>query len=342
MPIASKEFFDASSIGIDTVMGMTADGARDLSKASEEPPANSHDPSVHQLRLFVALAEELHFGRAAHRMFISQPAFSRQIRALERRLKVDLIARSTRQVELTAAGHALVAEARAAVEAMHRVRRAADVHARQVDGRLVIGSIGAEMQRPFTRAVLKELHSRHPKITYEVRSLDIASHITALTQGTVDVAFLHPPMPPEIETLQLATEPRVVCLPAHDPLTTRQSVSLADLAGHRVVDVPPECPRVWWDFWAVDPRPDGTPVRYGPVVPDVETLFHAVSHGQAISFLPAAARTYFPRPGVRYLDVSDLTPCTSALAWELKNRSLPTIAAVRRVAESVRQHLPSA
>lgn len=319
--------------------GSTRDGQAGSERASAT--GSAREPSVHQLRLFLVLAEELHFGYAAQRMFISQPAFSRQIRALERRLRVQLLARSSRRVELTPAGQALLPEARTAVEAMDRVRHVAQTQVRQIQGRLVIGSIGAEAQQPYTRAVLAELRARHPALELDVCSLDIARHVLALTEGEVDVAFLVSPIPPGIETLTLATEPRVACLSADDPLAGRTSVTVAELAERPVVEVPPECPRTWWNFWAVDPRPNGTPVRYGPVVHDVEGLFLAVAHGEAMAFLPAAARNFYPRPGVHYVEVSDLSPSTAALAWMPKNNALPAICAIRQAARAVAQRTPS-
>ncbi|MFE7117433.1 LysR family transcriptional regulator [Streptomyces sp. NPDC057654] len=337
-----KEKADADWGEIDTVMGMdTSAGYGPAGGGEDSGTGSSREPSVHQLRLFVVLAEELHFGNAAQRMFISQPAFSRQIRVLERRLGVDLVARSSRRVELTPAGQALLPEARTAVESVDRIRHVAQTQIRCVQGRLAIGSIGAEAQQPYTRAILAELRARNPDLKLDVCSLDIAHHVLALTQGEVDVAFLVSPMPPGIETLPLATWPRVACLPADDPLAGRTSVTLAELAGRPVVDVPPECPRTWWNFWAVDPRPDGTTVRYGPVVHDVEALFLAVAYGEAMAFLPGAARTFFPRPGVHYVEVSDASPGTAALAWMAKNRSLPTINAIRCAAATVLQRTPA-
>lgn len=123
------------------------------------------------------------------------------------------------------------------------------------------------------------------------------------------MAFLRPP---GIQIRHLATEPRVACRPADDPLASRSAINLTDLAGHPVVDLPAQLPRVWWNFWAVDPRPDGSVVRYGPVVSDMEALLHVVAQGTAMAFLPAAAREFFPRPGVSYVDVTDLPPSTSA------------------------------
>ncbi|MGW7056297.1 LysR family transcriptional regulator [Streptomyces sp. NPDC054887] len=294
------------------------------------------EPTIHQLRLFLALSEELHFGRTAKRLFMTQSALSQQIRDLEKRLGVRLLERTSRIVELTPAGRALLPEIRASVAATDRLRRATDAQQRQLSGQLVVGAIGAEVAMPHTRAVLGALHARHPALGVRVVSLNFADHIAALTGDEVDVVFLRPPVPVGIELHHLATEPRVACLPAGDPLAELEHVTLAQLADHPVVDVPPPAPRVWWDFWSVNPRPDGSPVRYGPVVTDMEALLHAVAHGQAMCFLPAAARHFFPRPGVRYVDVVDLPPSHSALAWLEKNRTRPTVLAVRRAARSLR------
>ncbi|MFI9772571.1 LysR substrate-binding domain-containing protein [Streptomyces sp. NPDC052415] len=130
----------------------------------------------------------------------------------------------------------------------------------------------------------------------------------------------------------MATEPRVACLSADHPLAILPRLALAQLSGIPVVDIPAQAPRLWWDFGAVDPRPDGSPVRYGPVVTDMESLLHTVAAGEAMCFLPAAAREFFPRPGVRFIDVIDLAPSTSALAWLQRRRSEPTIRAIRQAA----------
>ncbi|KAF3469457.1 LysR family transcriptional regulator [Streptomyces sp. Tu 3180] len=284
------------------------------------------------MRLFLVLGEELHFGRTAARLHMTQSALSRQIRDLERRVGVLLFSRDSRTVSLTDAGRALAVEARATVEAMDRLRVRADQWARTLAGHVVIGTVGAEAAMPYTRAVLEHLRARHPRITVEIRSLNFSEHLAQLLSGDIDLAFLRPPVPETIELLELATEPRVACLAATDPLADRTEVRLADLADRVFLDVPPEVPRLWWDFWAVDPRPDGTRVRYGPVVSDMEGLLLAVARGEGMCFLPAAARELFPRPGVRYLDVVDLSPSVSALGWPAQHRNRPGVRAVREAA----------
>ncbi|WP_037820548.1 LysR substrate-binding domain-containing protein [Streptomyces sp. NRRL B-3229] len=290
------------------------------------------EPSLHQLRLFLALSEELHFGVAAARLHITQPTLSRQIQELEKRLGVPLFLRDSRSVTLTDAGLSLAEEARETVAAMDRLLVRADQWARTLSAHVVVGTVGAEAAMPYTHAVLDHLRTLHPELTVEIRTLSFAEHLIKLLSGDIDVAFLRPPVPVGVELLELATEPRIACMPADDPLTRLPELSLADLGERVFVDVPPEVPRVWWDFWAVDPRPDGRRVRYGPVVFDMEGLLHAVASGQGMCFLPAAARELFPRPGVRYVNVVDLSPTVSALGWPAECRDRPTVRAVREAA----------
>lgn len=316
----------------------TAAGAG--TQRSGEPPVGSGslvaDPSVHQLRLFLALAEDLHFGRAAQRMFISQPALSRQISALERRMGVGLVRRTTRRVELTPAGQALLPEARAVVEAADRLGEVIRSQSRRGCGRLMVGFIGAEAAMPYARRILAEFRRRYPESELEMRSLDLVNHVQALVSGEVDAAFLRQPLPAGIRTLQLASEPRVVCLPADDPLARRREpLTMADLADRVFVDIPGDAVRGWWNHWTGNPRPDGTPVRYGPLVTDMETLLLAVANGQGIAFLPAAAREFYPRPGLDYAQVAGLSPCTAALAWLAGHGETTGVAALRAVARAV-------
>ncbi|MEU8532692.1 LysR family transcriptional regulator [Streptomyces parvulus] len=294
--------------------------------------SRSREPSIHQLRLFLTLNEELHFGRAAARLFITQPALSQQIRELEKRLGVGVVERSGRTLRLTEAGQALLPEARAAIGAVDRLRHVADAQVRQASGRLVVGTMGAEASMKHTRSVLGLLRDRHPGMSVQLVNLGFGDHLAALAQQEADVVFLRPPVTDDIEVHHLATEPRVACVAADHPLAALPALTLAHFSGVPVVHMPRQVPRLWWDFWAVDPRPDGSRVRYGPVVTDMESLLHTVAAGEAMCFLPAAAREYFARPGVTYVDVADLAPSTSALAWLRARRNEATVRAVRHAA----------
>lgn len=300
---------------------------------------NRRAPSVHQLRLLLVVAEELHFGRAAARMFISQPALSQQIQALEERLGVSLIERGAGGVRLTPAGRAVAEESRAVVEGLDRLLRVADSHAGAITGRLRVGSLGAEAAMPHAGAVLARLRDHHPHLEVEVRNLGFIQQFDSLTDGEVDAAFLRGPLPSGFQSCRLATEPRVVCLAADDPLAGAGTLTLAQLGDRVLVDMPRGVPRAWWDHLTVNPRPDGTPVRFGPVVRDTEAMVLAVLQKRAITFLPASARRLYPRPGLVYVDVPELGESVSFLAWLPANRDLPAVRALRAAARSAQQHV---
>ncbi|MGY1503543.1 LysR family transcriptional regulator [Streptomyces sp. QTS52] len=289
------------------------------------------------MRLLLAVAEELHFGRAAARMFISQPALSQQIRVLEERVGVTLVERGAGGVRLTPAGRAVAEESRAVVEGLDRLLQVADSHAGVMTGRLRIGSLGAEASLPHASRVLDHLRVHHPHLEIEVRNLGFIQQFDSLADREVDAAFLRGPMPSGFQCFQLATESRVVCLVADDPLAGEKTLTLAQLADRLVVDMPREVPRNWWDHLTVNPRPDGTAVRFGPVVRDTETMVLAVLQKRAITFLPASARRLYPRPGLVYVDVPELGESVSLLAWLPANRDLPAVRALRAAARSARQ-----
>ncbi|MEV3988656.1 LysR substrate-binding domain-containing protein [Streptomyces sp. NPDC049837] len=293
-------------------------------------PGSGPDPSVHQLRLLLVLAEELHFGRAAARLYISQPAFSRQIRRLEDHLGLVLLERSTRRVRLTAAGEALLPRVRAMVEAADRLREAVRAQAGTLAGRLVLGCYITAL--PVITTLAERLRERHPGLDVVLREVDFVEQTTALLEGRVDAVLAYAPMPPGVQTLPLATERQVVCLWEGHPLAGRTSVSLAELAGLPVVGSSPRVARVWRDFWAADPRPDGTPVTYtAHEATTFEAGISAVSRGLGIRFVSASCRELFPRPGIRYVDVPDAPVCTAVLAWSSARRDTPEVAALRRV-----------
>ncbi|MEV5238442.1 LysR substrate-binding domain-containing protein [Streptomyces cinnamoneus] len=293
------------------------------------------DPSTHQLRLLLVLAEELHFGRAAQRLFISQPAFSRQIRALEERLGVTLVKRSTRRVELTPAGEALLPQVRAVVDAVDGLRGAVKAQARPGPDRVVLGSYVSGL--PTLRILLDRLRTHHPCPELELRAVGPVDQVSALLNGDADAVICYGPMPEGIRTLPLETEPRFVCLPDTHPLADREAVTLAELAGLPVIGFPPHVSKVWRNFWAADPRPDGTPVRYTEHAgATLEACISLVSLGHGIRFISESGRDLMPRPGVRFIAVTDLPPCTALLAWPA---SRPASPALTSFLAAIRSHL---
>lgn len=187
------------------------------------------------LRYFLALAEELHFGRAAKRLAISQPPLSLNIQQLEASVGAQLFVRNSREVRLTAAGLAFVPKARAlldqAVEAAQHVR---DVDQGLV-GHLHIGFVGAMLYRGLPQ-MLREFQVMHPSLQVSLQELSSQDQLIALAQERLDLGFVHTTrVPPQLSRILVASQPFLCCLHRSHPLAHRAGrqgkVTLAELQG---------------------------------------------------------------------------------------------------------------
>lgn len=187
------------------------------------------DPRL--LHYFIAVAEERHFSRAAARLHISQPPLSYAIRQLEDNVGARLLARTSRHVELTAAGQVLYREA------LTLLRQAEDVRmlVQRVDaglrGRLRIGFVGSMLYRGLP-ALLESMRAELPDVEHVLTELNSHDQIEAVRRGEQDLGFIHAnPVPAGVAARDLLAEPFVVCLPQSHALAGRRSLALADLAG---------------------------------------------------------------------------------------------------------------
>ncbi|MFJ3307428.1 LysR family transcriptional regulator [Streptomyces sp. NPDC086549] len=273
-----------------------------------------------ELRYFVAVAEELHFGRAAQRLGIAQPPLSRAISQLERRLGAALLERTSRAVTLTEAGSVLLREARAAldaVEAAERRTRRAALAATGHAGMVLAAKAGASSE---LLAKLLDAYAAEPDaVTVDVFLCGPAEQERLLRDGRADVALLHRPFDSTagFDTEELHTEGQVVVLPAGHPLTGRTHVRMAEVA---------ELPGLPMPRW---PRPDGTyPDGPGPRVRDHTQLHQLIALGRACVIAPESSRAHL-RGNVAAVPVLDAPAVTTVIAWPPHSRS-------RAVADLVR------
>jgi DNA-binding transcriptional LysR family regulator len=267
------------------------------------------DVETRELRYFVAVAEELHFGRAADRLGIAQPPLSRAIRRLEHRLGVTLLERTSRTAGLTPAGEVLLGEARTALDAVaaaiRRTRRAGDVRPGLVLALKAGGDAG------LLPAILRGYAARPGSVPVEL-AFSLSERAAMLRDGRADVGLLHHP---QNDLTGLASEPlliedRVLALAVDDPLAARDALRLADLAGAPVAQ------------WPEAARPG-----VGPRVTGVGELLELVALGRAVALVPASARDR-PHHGVVYRPVLDAETATLVVAWPEHSRS-------RRIADFV-------
>lgn len=265
-----------------------------------------------ELRYFVAVAEELHFGRAAQRLGIAQPPLSRAIRQLERRVGTALLERTSRTVALTEAGSVLLREGRAALDAVdaaeRRTRRAASAATGQ-PGLVLATKAGASSE---LLAKLLDAYAAEPgAVAVDVQLCAIAQQERMLRDGRADVALLHKPFDSTtgLDTEELYTEGQVVVLPAGHPLTARPHVRMADVAAL------PDLPLPRW------PGRDGTYAPGpGPQVRDHTQLLQLVALGRASAILPDSCRTQLLRDLVA-VPVLDAPRVTTVIAWPPHSRS---------------------
>lgn len=189
------------------------------------------------LRYFLMLSEELHFGRAAQRLAISQPPLSLNIQQLEASIGAQLFTRNSRGVQLTAAGLAFVPAARAVLaQAGAAARQARDVAEGQ-SGQLLIGFAGTMLYCGLPQ-ILSDFQKSHPRLRLVLRELSSAEQLSELQRDRLDVGFVHTPrVPLGFEHILVASQPWVVCLPAAHPLAAEASLGLAQLQGQDLVVV---------------------------------------------------------------------------------------------------------
>lgn len=263
-----------------------------------------------ELRYFVAVAEELHFGRAANRLSIAQPPLSRAIQQLERRLGVVLLHRSPRAISLTEAGQVLLREARAALDAVEAAQRRTRRAATEQPGAVVLATKAGASSELLSR--LLDAYAAAPgAVDVEVVLCGPGEQQRLLRDGRADVALLQRPYDTTagFDVEDLHTERQVLVLPAGHALADRPHISTAEV--NALADLP--LPR-----W---PRPDGSySDSPGPQVRDHTQLFQLIALGRACAFVPESVRTGLSDAHA-IVPVPDAPAVTTVIAWPPHSRS---------------------
>ncbi|MFI6937070.1 LysR family transcriptional regulator [Streptomyces sp. NPDC050287] len=293
------------------------------------------DLEVRQLRYFMTVAEELHFGRAAERLGMAQPPLSRAIRDLERQLGVQLLERTTRQVTLTPAGQTLLRDARIALDAVVAAAERASNAGKATPVLRV--ALKADYDGGLLPGILAAYRTQEAALPVDLVLGGRGEQVPALRQGRADVALLPRPFDDQgLDSEPLLSEPRLVALAATDPLTDRPHLNLADLHGRVLPDGSPA------DQDGRPPSPTSKTASAGPPRRlDMSQIFSLIEVGSIIWFPPVSVARRHPRPGIAYRTVEDLRPLELALAWPQHSRS-PAVAAFIRTATGVAAAAPAA
>ncbi|MFG1702811.1 LysR family transcriptional regulator [Nonomuraea sp. M3C6] len=272
------------------------------------------DAHIRDLRYFVAVAEELSFTRAAaERLYIAQPSLSRQIRRLELSMRATLFERDRRTVSLTAAGAALLPEARRIIEQWEGAQRA--VAAARADRILVIG-----FQTRIGRGLVPSIRETLPEWDLRFRQVAWSDPTVGLGDRHVDVAIAWLPLPDtgEYDWTVVSTEERWVALPAAHRLASRAEVEFAELAEEPFVAFPVSAGPMR-DFWlAGDQR--SAPAVVGAEAETAEEAFELVASGRAVVLVSAGNAELYGRDDVVSRPVAGLPPSRLAIVWRRDDR----------------------
>lgn len=240
---------------------------------------------LRQLEHFLAVADECHFTRAARRMHVSQSGLSASIRALEIELGAPLFLRTTRQVELTQAGRALLPEARRALGSVESAKDAVAAVQGLLRGTLSVGSLQC-LHVVHLPAVLARFHEIHPGVELRMRQSGNAELVEEVRAGRLDLAFVtrQPKMADDLRVSTLASEPLVLACAPESPFATRDSIELSELDGQPFVDFNAD----WGTRDEVDRALTAAGVdRHVAVeVNDVHSLLDFVGFGLGVALVP--------------------------------------------------------
>jgi DNA-binding transcriptional LysR family regulator len=287
---------------------------------------------LRHLRFVVTLAEELHFGKAAARLNISQPPLSRQIRQLEEELGVNLFRRTRRRVEVTEAGNAFVFRARQILADTKQAELAAKASLDR--SKLSIGFVSTTGGIGILPGVLQAFHEQYPTVQVALRDLSSADQIRALRAGNIQIGFLSSPVnDPAIAVEVILREPLVLALSAKNPLSRRRQVPLTALAGESLIflrrDVYPD----YYDLISEACRTVRLPFDVAIEVDDMSTALILVAAGAGVSLVSASAKD-IPVRNVMFRELQALLPWTELIIAYRRDASKvlsPLLEVIRRI-----------
>lgn len=267
------------------------------------------------LRSFVTLAQELHFGRAAQRLSIVQPALSMQIKLLEDELGVRLFERNRHSVALTEVGAMFLPEALAT---LHQAAHAVDVakaSGRGEIGRVRLGFVSSVLPQ-LLPTLVRSLHEQFPRIELELKDMSGPEQATALKSGQLDFGLIRlPAVIPGIQTLEVLRETVMLAFPSDHPLATRASLAPASLAGVPVYILARRYAPGFYDGLMQALASHGIQLQISAELGEFTTMLALVSAGLGVGLLPANAGRALPANVLsRPLELGDYR-ATTGLAW---------------------------
>jgi DNA-binding transcriptional LysR family regulator len=273
------------------------------------------DVELRELRIFLVLADELHFGRTAERLGISQPGVSEAVRALESRLGVKVFDRTSRRVGLTPAGDRLKRSLVPALAALDQALSDTSELSRAVRGLLRIGFV-LTTEGPALSRLTAAFQARHPGCEVRLQEVVTFDAYRALRRGDIDVLcnWLAVDEPDLTAGAAFAYYPRALAVAASHPLAGQNTVSIEDVADEEVALLPPTTPPAVYDLLVPRATPSGRPIRRTQPVQTINEILSLVARGRIVH--PTSSTVpIFNRDDVVLIPIADLPPLPLGLVW---------------------------
>lgn len=295
---------------------------------------------IRQLWMFLAVAEEQHFGRAAARLGMSQPPLTEHIKVLEQSLNLQLFERSRRGTRLSPAGAALLPAVRRFASQVEQLESVVREVAAGQSGILHVGAITSAMLESLP-PLLNRLRKAYPTLSVFVREIDSVEAVPALVRGELDLAFvrLEGEVGEGIATMPLAEDRLAVALPSDHPLAALPRVRLGSLGAEPLVMSSRQVSPVYFDMLTAVCRSHGVAPRILHEVRSVTSQVAYVSCGQGVALVPASVRKLAPGNVVIRPLKERVMVVTAALAWNV-NRHHPMVEVVVSWLKSKKAHVP--
>lgn len=259
---------------------------------------------LRHIRYFLALADEGNFTRAAAKLGIGQPPLSQQIRDLENEIGAALFHRVPHGAELTAAGEAFRAEARAAVDAAEKAKLAAQRANRGEIGRLSLGFTASSAFNTIVTSTIRAFRNRWPQVRLSLTEMNTNALTERLMRGEIDAAFIRPGLedPRNVRLKRFDDEPMLIALPVHHPLAERDRVPIAALAHEPFILFPRMVGLSLYDDIAAACREAGFELMVTQEAPQIPSVVNLVAANLGVSIVPASI-TQIKLDGVTYREI---------------------------------------
>jgi DNA-binding transcriptional LysR family regulator len=276
------------------------------------------DLDLRLVRAFVTVVEEDNVGRGARRLYVSQPALSKQLQRLESLLDVQLFYREHRVLRLTPAGLSFYEQGKLLLETADEVVERTHAAARESNERAVLAFVAGTVSLAST--ILQMSRVQQPGFDLQLLRVDWLDQTLCLREDRADLSLVRLPIDDDgLELKVLCSEPRVGGFAINHPLAARTTLSIRELDDEPIIRTGNQ-----QDYWTVNPRPSGGAPVLGPLANTVEEMLAVVAAGTCMCITAMSLAEGYPRPDIAWIPIDDISPSSVGIAW--RSQEFPSAA----------------